>query len=182
MASSNTKRKLISMGVFAAPVILVLGAKLYLGSPGPSAAQATPVEQVTTDKKKKPIVAPTYSTRQKAAAEYIRRIGSQALAGCPFLYEQRQTQPEQTPGTEPVASVYVDPAAPAFTVQAILSSSSGKTALIDGKACREGQKVRGTEWEVLKIDSDARSVTLRDSSSQRTITVQVEAPKLGTSE
>lgn len=182
MASANTNRKLLSMGLFAAPVVLVMGARLYLGSPGPASVQATPVEPVATDKKKKPIVAPTYSVRQKAAAEFIERNASQPLAACPFLYEPRATPIETPQGTDPAPEVYVDPAAPSFTVQAILSSSSGKTALIDGKAVREGQKVRGTDWEVVTIDSEARSVTLRFSGSDRTITIAVETPKLGSPE
>ena len=182
MASPDTKRKLMSIGLFAAPVVLVLGAKMYMGSPGPAAAQATPVEQVDPEKKKKPIVAPTYTARQKAAGEYVRSIANQKMSSCPFLYEPRVVQAEPSQGEEPVASVFVDPVAPTFTVQAILSSSSGKTALIDGKAIKEGQKVRGTQWEVITIDPAARSVTLRESGSDRTITIQVEKPKLGSSE
>jgi hypothetical protein len=188
MASTDNKRKLTSMALFATPLAMVFAAKLYFAGSGPQAVQATPVEQVATDKKKKPIVAPTYTARQRAAAERIASIRAEAIGPCPFLYEPRTTPTSTTTSTPtdpvPVSNNYVEPAIPKFTAQAILSSSTGKTALIDGKPTKEGQKVRGTQWEVVTIDAESRSVTLREAAGNggvgrgRTITIQVETPTL----
>lgn len=177
MASTDTKRKLAALGVFAMPLLLVMGAKSYFGTGGPKAAQATPIEEVAPDKPKKNAVkAPTYTERQLAAARFADSVRTQPMGASPFFFESRATStPDQPVEVDPVT---FEPGVPKFTVQAILASSSGKTALIDGKACREKDKVRGTDWEVVSIDADGRSVTLRDTTRDRTITVKVETPKL----
>jgi hypothetical protein len=179
MASADTKRKLMTLGVFATPMILVMVAKSYFGTPGPTAAQATPIEETSPDKSKKNAVkAPTFTERQIVAARYADSVRTQPMGGSPFYFESRNTTVTTPKSDGPVDPVAFDPGIPQFTVQAILASSSGKTALIDGKPCRENEKIRGTDWEVETIDPDGRSVTLHDTKRERTVTVTVETPKL----
>src|SRR5205809_614432 len=74
--------------------------------------------------------------------------------------------------------VRTGPATPKFVLQAILSSSQGKTALIDGKPYRAGDEVRGSGWIVQEITAESRSVTLKDAASEHTITISVELPAI----
>jgi hypothetical protein len=179
MASVDSKRKLMTLGVFAAPMVLVMVAKSYFGTPGPTAAQATPIEEVSPDKSKKNAVkAPTFTERQVTAARYADSVRTQPMGSSPFYFESRNTTVSTATNEVPVDPVTFEPGVPKFTVQAILASSSGKTALIDGKPCRENEMVRGTDWEVVTIDPDRRAVTMSDTKRERTVTVTVETPKL----
>ena len=63
-----------------------------------------------------------------------------------------------------------------ITVQMIMSSASGNTALIDGKPYKVGQKLNESAWTISKIDGEARSVTLENSQTGQSVVVQVQVP------
>lgn len=63
-----------------------------------------------------------------------------------------------------------------ITVQMIMSSSAGNTALIDGKAYKVGQKLKDSFWVIRIIDGQARSVTIENTQTGQSKVVNVQTP------
>jgi hypothetical protein len=153
--------------MFFLPLVLVKATALFLGGTGPAEVSAAPAAAIPAP------VAPITSTqrrwteREQAAAEHISQLRDEPFGATPLYFEPR--------GGEVVVA-FEDPeilSAPAFIVQAVLSSSAGNTALIDGRPLRVGDALGETGWQIAEIDAEARSVTIRDTHTDRTATRSV---------
>lgn len=168
MPTNETKRRLAVGGMFILPLVLVKATALFLGGTGPVEVSAAPAAAVPAP------VAPIMSTqrrwteREQAAARHIAQLHGEPFGSTPLYYEPR--------GGETVV-VFEDPevlSAPDFIVQAVLSSSAGNTALIDGRPLRVGAALGETGWQITEIDAEARSVTIWDPRTDRTATRSVQ--------
>jgi hypothetical protein len=180
MSAPDTKRKLIVAALFAFPIGMVKLTSMYLLQSGPVAAQAATVEAATDPvaKTAAPLKPPVWTSKQIAAGKHIAKLRSERFADSPLFYEVHET-PHTTATTsdpEPSAEIPDAPPPPRFVLQMIMSSSSERTALIDGKPYRVGDDVRSSGWVITSIERDTRSVTLKDVQHDRTITISVELP------
>jgi hypothetical protein len=168
MATNETKRRLAVGGMFFLPLVLVKATAMFLGGTGPvevsaapAAAAPAPVEPIITLHR-------AWTERERAAAQHIAQLHDEPFGATPLYYEPR--------GGEAVV-VFEDPeilSAPEFIVQAVLSSSAGNTALIDGRPLRVGDALGETGWQITEIDAEARSVTIWDPHTDRTATRSVQ--------
>ncbi len=171
MLTSDSKRKLTAMAMLAMPTGLVWVAGMLIGGPGvvkadsPTPAIAVVVPDVA------PVLDEAASQAQRAAAGHIGRLRSEPVPPTPLYHDPRRAGPD----------VIIDPglaSAPDFTVQAIMSSSTGSVALIDGHRLRVGDPLGTTGWNVLEINGDDRSVTIQDPVSGRVRAQKVSGPDL----
>jgi hypothetical protein len=168
-----------AIGLFLLPVGLVKLTGLYLGQQGPSAAQAAEADPSAPAANAAPTKAPTWTTRQVEAGKYIASLRGKSCGPTPFLYEARDPQSTAvTVSSDPVPIGTPTTDVSKYTVQAILSSSMGTTALINGKPYRVGDTIRESSWVIQTIAADTRSVTLRDSVQGRLETIHVEIPSI----
>ena len=165
MIRADTKRKLAAAGLFVLPVGLVLATGAILGGPNVVRGTLTPAPATVPLTKRAPGVAPT-----EAQISAIMRVVAQRdepYGPAPLYFTPR----------EPRAFVTeTGPVNPEFRVQAILASSRGNAALINGQAYRVGDALGETGWFVESIDAITRTVVARDGESDRTIEQSVELP------
>lgn len=181
MPSPEAIRKLSTFGALVLPVAVVKFATVFMGQTVPAAqaasAVAVPVANAAT-----PVSKAKVTPQQVAAARYADSLRLQPFGPTPLYVEKTQTvdaaqtiPPLNTsPNTHTPSSGVVP--APTFTVGAVMSTSGGGRALINGRPYREGQQVHGTTWVVTTINSSSRSVTLNDSQTNRSVVVSVELP------
>lgn len=181
MPSPDVIRRLTAVGLFLLPVGLVKLTDLYMGKAGPMQALAAEADPAAPSAQSNSVKAPTWTTRQIDAGKYIAKLRGMSFSPTPFLYEVHDdgSTPMVTVSTDPVGTPPAMVDASKFTLQAILSSSIGKTALIDGKPYREGETIRDSAWVVQSIAIDKRSVTLKESAQGRVLTIMVEIPTIG---
>lgn len=170
MMTIENKRRLMRIGVFLIPVVLVKGASFFSSAASPTGAEAaqalapvpeTPVDAASND---------AISQERRDAAVKIAALYKQPFGETPLYFDIR----EPAPGDN--QAVKIDPGAPALIVQAILASSSGggrDTALINNKMYKVGDEFEKSGWFITAIDNKSRAVTLKDSKSDREVTVNV---------
>jgi len=171
MASPEVKRKMLSLGIFCAPVLIVQATAAILGRGAPSAVSASAAP--STDGVPVSSRAIAWTSTQLAASARIAELNKQPFEPTPFLYdfdESRQPVEKELTETAEVSS----PDQPTFHLQAVMSTANDRQALINGRPYRQGQMIRSTTWTVLSIDVEARQALLRDSQTENTITVRVE--------
>jgi hypothetical protein len=173
MPTNETKRRLAAAGMFILPLVLVKATAMFLGGTGPAEVAAAPAPAAPTVTPVPVASAPSapraWTDGQRQAAEHIARLHDEEFGSTPLFYQSR--------GAE-AAVVFEDPdlpPPPEFILQAVLSSSTGNTALIDGQALRVGDRVGETDWQIIEIDAQTRTVTVLDPRTERTEAVSVRS-------
>lgn len=171
MPSHDVKRNMLSIGMFVAPVLLVKLTASLLGDGAPvgaSAASSANSLEVAMPTIEPPPVAPQPTPTQRAALAHMRMLQTQSFGPTPLLFELRSSEPAPEP---PKPSL--EPA-PQFVLQAVLASSRGNRALINGRSYGEGDVVANTNWNVVSIDVENRTVHLTHASGDQNITLTVD--------
>jgi hypothetical protein len=184
MPSPDSRKKLLSLAMFILPVVAVKISTVVLIGPGPQSAQATLTDPIAANPPAIAMPTPRWTEKQLAAARHIQALRGEPFGNTPLLYEK---QPEPPPVIEVIVEPpppVIDPVPvpvlapiPTFTLQAVMSGGRGKTALIDGRPYREGERIRGADWMVVIIDNDNRSVTLGEIGGDRSVRINVELPR-----
>ena len=170
MVTREMWHRLIGTAVFAVlPAILLLktGTAL-LGGPASANAMSRPFGQIDS-------IDPSSSTQQwteqqRIAAEYIQSLRNQVFGPSPLFRSVVQVDPDQ-PGPVVLSGL------PEVTVQMIMSSSSGNAALIDDQRYSVGDAIGTTEWVIIEIDAESRTVTFEHAPTGRTAAVSVHTPE-----
>jgi hypothetical protein len=184
MPSPEAIRKLSAIGALVLPVAVVKCATVFMGQTAPATAQAAPAVATSVVST---IAAPASSIKitaqQIAAAHHAHSLRLQPFGPTPLYFDKPQssdaTQSVETQATNPIKhapGVETAPV-PKFTLGAVMSTTTGGRALINGRPYREGEPVRDTTWSVASINSNNRSVTLSDSNTDRSVVVSVELPR-----
>ena len=162
MMTRDAKRRLVTIGVFLLPVVLVKVVAAPMGHRGPAEAEAshTPTQVVAI-----PRVAagPQWSEQQRAAAQHVAYLRTQPFGPTPLYYDRPQP-PDRSGSSDTLGHV---------AVQMIMSSSGGDLALINGKRYRTGDRLRDAGWIVSEINASSGSVTLKHPASDRSVVVSV---------
>lgn len=179
MSSLDIKKRMWSAGIFALPVVVVLLAAFLLGGSSPRGAHGSIVQPTTAVSPLSPENVVSWTPQQARAARYIDSLKDQSYGPTPLWYERDEQAPVMVAPTpdpiiEPTPTIDQPPE---FVLRAVMSGARGKTALINGRPCRQDDTVRGTKWKVSLIDCDHRSVTLNEIGSDRTLNIRVELPR-----
>lgn len=164
---------------FVLPILFVKGATLFMGDSAPQTAIASVAPKAQPIAATTPVAAaPKMSEKQITAASYVESLRQHSFGPPPFLFERSNSAPkvEETPTDVDPIPDSIGPM-PTFTLSAVMSAASGRRALINGTPYREGDTISDTTWVIDAIDINTRSVTLRDTNSDRTTTVAVETPQ-----
>ncbi len=174
MASDQMRRRVIGVGVFALPLVLVKVAGALLGGWGPEDAKGgVIIPMPPTHRTALPVPTPdwSWSDQQLAAAEYVAALRSRSFEDAPFYYRKRAPDPGGG-----VIEVPVPDLLPDVEVQMILSAPSGNRALINGRPYGVGDLIDGIGWTVAEIDGMKYSVVLQHPETKRRTTVTVRIP------
>ncbi len=170
MPTAEMKRRIGGCGLLVFPLLLVKATGVMLNGPGIAlaetdgiAAQTIQSQEVQTQN-----VPPADAYTEAAAAARIALLENQPFGAAPLYYEPvdenlpvEETDPELDPP-------------PNFVLRAIMTSSRGNTALIDGKACQVNSRIGDSGWVIIEIDGVGRSVTIQDPQTGRLETRTVE--------
>lgn len=162
MMTRDAKRRLVTIGVFLLPVVLVKVVAAPMGHRVPAAAEAsnTPTAVVAIP----PVtVAPQWSEQQRAAAQHVVHLRTQPFGPTPLYYDPPQP-PDRGGSSDTLGHV---------AVQIIMSSATGDVALINGKRYRTGDRLRDAGWIVSEINASSGSVTFKHPASDRSVVVSV---------
>ncbi len=168
MPSNNSKRRLCDLGIFVLPVALVKIAGSLLGTGGPADASAAPAPAAVDLAQQAALAATSLTSEQLALGEYISQLEQEPFGDVPMYYEPAEEIPEILLTEDPIM-IAVPP--PSMTIQAIMSSSNGTTALINGRVYRVGDEVDESGWTIVEIDGDARSLIIQEIGTDRRETV-----------
>ncbi len=174
MASEQMQRRVIGVGVFALPLVLVQVAGVLLGGGGPEDAKGgVIIPMPPTQWTALPVPTPdwSWSDQQVAAAEYVAALRSRSFGDAPFYYRKKAPDPG-----EGVIEVPVPDLLPDVEVQMILSAPSGNRALINGRPYGVGDLIDGIGWIVIEIDGKSYSVVLEHPETKRRTTITVRVP------
>ena len=174
MASDQMRRRVIGVGVFALPLVLVQVAGVLLGGGGPEDAKGgVIIPMPPTHQTAPPVPTPdwSWSDQQLAAAKYVTALRSRSFGDAPFYYRK----PAPDPGVG-VIEVPVPDLLPDVEVQMILSAPSGNRALINGRPYGVGDLIDGIGWIVMEIDGMKYSVVLEHPETKRRTTIKVRVP------
>ena len=170
MPSNHTKRRLSDLGIFVLPVVLVKIAGTFLGTGSPSDASAAPTPVALDAIQQFAHVTTNYTEEQLELVEYISQLEQEEFGQTPMYYEPAEELPEILISEDPIL---MELPPPTMVIQAIISSSQGATALINGKVYRVGDEVDESGWTVIEINADSRSLVIKENDSERTETVSV---------
>ncbi len=165
MLSSDVKWKATSIGIFVMPLVLVKLIAIVLDAPMTANATAS-VDVALPDIELVDGMGwkPDWTTRQNKAAAHVEALdAAETFAASPLFYQQLDDDPEVEVQPEEIG-------VPTFRIGAILRSTRGDVALINGRPYREGDSVSSTGWVVKHIDGTQRTVVLEDPATGRTVT------------
>ncbi len=170
MVTRKTKQSMIAAVTFAIlPLLVVIKSANTLFGTGPEIARASygslEFNPDATNKEELSI-----TDQQRQAIDYIATLQSQQFGQSPLHREVETISGDKNPVPQPkLASLQI-------TLQMIMSSSSGNTALIDGKPYKVGQYLKDSVWIVREIDGEALSVTMENEQTGQSIVFVVQTP------
>lgn len=172
MVTRKTKQSMIAAVTFAVlPVLVVIKSADTLFGSGPEIARAS--------YDRLPFIVPdddgsdelSMTDQQMQAIDHIAILQSQQFGPSPLHREGETISGNENPFSTPtLPSLQI-------TVQMIMSSSAGNTALIDGKPYKVGQNLKDSAWIVRKIDGEARSVTMENTQTGQSMVFVVQTPR-----
>lgn len=171
MVTRKTKQSLIATLTFAIlPVLVIVKSAdtLFGGGPGIAIASHDRLPFIIPDADQKDEV--SLSDQQVQALDHIAILKAQQFGSSPLHRVVDNGKVIKKPSTQIVSSKLQ------VTVQIIMTSTAGNTALIDGKVYKVGQSLAKTSWLISKIDGEARSVTLENTNTGQTLEFVVQSP------
>ncbi len=171
MVTRKTKQSLIATVTFAIlPVLVITKSAATLFGGGPEIAQASYDRLPFIVNDEVDNVDLSLTDQQQEAFAHIALLKEQQFGQSPL---HRAT--ETVIGNDNTSPPPVLPSLQ-ITIQMIMSSTAGNTALIDGKPYKVGDKLLKSPWIIRQIDGEARSVTLENPQTGQTEIVEVQAP------
>ncbi len=172
MTVHDRKAKLMGIGVFLLPLILVKGTALLVGQP-PQGAVASGGSATTVDGGVIEIFTPQWSVEQIAATQRVAELREVSFGASPLLHLWSNS--ESDPIDHSDRGTTITP--PMVSVQVILRSRRGNFALIDYKKYRAGDAIGEDGWFVEEIDAVSRSVLIVHRESGKKATLFVPMPR-----
>lgn len=174
----QNRNRVINVGIFFLPILLVKAAALLIGgTPGSVGAAAPPTNAGSV--KIPTVEMPTWSPEQLAAARHVSALRLEPFGPSPLLHgpPSKVADPVVEPRNNPPPPKREVPP-PSVSVQMILVRSDGDNiALIDRKSYRVGDPLGDRGWVVTAIDGVSRSVTIFHAESGREHTLLVPLPR-----
>ncbi len=163
MSAHDPKVKLMGLGVFILPLILVKGIALLGGEP-PQGAVASGSGATTVNGGVIKIFTPRWSVEQIAASQRVAELREVSFGESPLLHARMIGDTVIRPGP-----FIITP--PNVSVRMILRSGRGNVALIDRKRFRVGDPLGEDGWFVEEIDARSVSIVHRESGKKATLVV-----------
>ncbi len=164
MSGQNPKTKLMGLGAFLLPLILVKSSTLLIGQP-PQAANAANGATIVNDGVIE-VFTPEWSLEQIAATHQVEDLREVPFGESPLLHARKNS------GIDPIKpdrSTTITP--PDVSVRIILHSRHGDVALIDRRRYRAGDALGEDGWFVEEIDARSVSIVHRESGKKATLVV-----------
>ncbi len=172
MSGHDPKTKLMGLGAFLLPLILVKGSALLIGQP-PQAANASNGAATTVNGGVITVITPEWSVEQIAATHRVEDLREVPFGESPLLHVQKNSgigpiDPPDRPTT-------ITP--PDVSVRIILHSRHGDVALIDRNRYRAGDALGEDGWFIEEINAVTRSVDIVHRESGKKATLVVPMPR-----
>ena len=168
MVTRKTKQSVIAAVTFSIlPLLVIIKSADTLFGSGPEIARASydRMPFIVSDAADNDEVSLT--DQQQQAVGHIANLQSQEFGPSPLHRVGEIVSGDENPGKSPSLQI---------TVQMIIGSTAGNTALIDGKPYKVGQTLKDPVWIVRNIDVDARSVTIENKQSGQSLVFVVQTP------
>lgn len=172
MSAQGPKAKLMGLGVFLLPLILVKGTAIWVGQ-SPEGADASVVATATVDSGVIESFTPEWSSEQIAAAHRVAELREVPFDESPLLHPRKNT--DISPIEAPERPKTITP--PDVSVRIILHSRHGDVALIGHNRYRVGDAIGQDGWFVEAIDAVSRSVLIVHRPSGEKATLVVPMPR-----
>ena len=169
MSAHDPKTKLLGLGVFLLPLLLVKGTGMMLGQP-PQGAVAATTNPTTFDGSGIETFTPEWSSAQIAAAQRVAELRELPFGESPLLHIREMSEIAPTDTVDPTPKVI---APPEVSVKMILRSRRGNVALIDRKRYRDGDAIGEDGWIVKKISTRSVVVVHPESGDRKHVRVIV---------
>ena len=152
------------MAMLLLPVILIKTLAVLFGISSPGQAEASSSQNGVSPAHHQQSNQHSWTEQQLAAGARVEYLKQLDFGNDPLLHalEDNAIAPVlDLPGIQ-------------LDLQMIISFQSGSVALISSKQYREGDRIETSPWEVILIDGDGRSVTLRheDTLKEWVLTVK----------
>jgi len=171
MVTRKTKQSLIAAVTFTIlPLLVIIKSAGTLFGSGPEIVRAS-YETL-------PFIVPdaagndelSLTDQQQQAVNHIASLQSKEFGPSPLHRVGEIIGGDENP-LSPIMSPSLQ-----ITIQMIIGSTAGNTALIDGKPYKVGQTLKDPAWIIRKIDVDARSVTIENKQSGQSLVFVVQTP------
>ena len=152
------------MAMLLLPVILIKTLAVMFGISSPGQAVASSQQSGVSHTQNQHSLQRTWTELQVAAGAHVEYLRKLDFGIDPLLHalEDNAIAPvTDLPGIQ-------------LNLQMILSTRSGNLAFINDKQYREGELIEASPWEVILIDGDVPSVTLRHEDSGEVRILNVE--------
>ena len=173
MSSQDSKSRLLGLGVFLLPLLLVKGTAMFIGQPAPT-ADASGGHSTTVGVSVIETFKPQWSPEQIGAAHRVEELRGLPFGDSPLLHARKIE--DHGPVVPPDRTI-IETEPPRVVVQVILRSRRGNVALIGGHSYRIGDEIGETGWIVMEIDPVARSVLIEHTASGREWSLVVPLPR-----
>ncbi len=166
MSGQDPKTKLMGLGAFLLPLILVKGSALLIGQP-PQGANAANGAATTVNGGVIEIFTPQWSSEQIAATHRTEGLREMPFGESPLLHVRSNSGID--PIDPPHRRTTIEP--PDVSVGMVLRSRFGNVALIEGKRYSAGDALGEDGWFVEEIDARSVSIVHRESGKKATLVV-----------
>lgn len=169
MLSAERQRRLVEVGVFALPIVLLrVTAMMFGGQPETADAGQSTREDPIVEAVAQPVF--VWDREQIAAAEHVRALREEPFGVSPLRY--RRAVPTQA---DPAPEVVTGPLR--VRLSGIIDGTNGAVAFVDGEPRRVGDTVEEHRWEIIAIDVEQRLVRFRHTSSADEVTLVLPTPR-----
>lgn len=152
------------MAMLLLPVILIKTLAVMFGISSPGQAVASSQQNGVSLSHQQQSLLRTWTQQQVAAGKHVDYLRQLDFGNDPLLHALDDGAIESVPD---LPRIQLD-------LQMIMSFRSGSVALISSKQYREGDRIETSPWEVILIDGDGRSVTLRHENTRKEWILTVE--------
>ena len=172
MSGHDPKSRLMVLGAFLLPLILVKGSAIVTGR-SPQGANAASAAVATVNGGVIEVFTPEWSSQQIAATHRVEDLRDMPFGESPLLHVRKHSGIDRIdPPDQPTT---ITP--PDVSVRIILHSRHGDVALIDRKRYRAGDALGEDGWFVEQIDAGSRSVLIVHRESGKKATLVVPMPR-----
>ncbi len=172
MTGHDPKAKLMVLGVFLLPLVLVKGTAIWVGQ-SPQDAAASGGAPASFDVGVVESFTPVWSSAQLAATHRAAELGENPFGESPLLHVRIRSEIERIKIIDPPSTI----TPPEVSVRIILHSRHGDVALIDRRRYSVGDAIGGDGWFIQEIDAVSRSVGIVHRESGKKATLVVPMPR-----